>query len=262
MTRHSDPRRRAGPLVAAVLIISGTATSGAWAQVDQVTICHRPPGNPENTQTITVGAPALPAHLAHGDTLGPCPVAPTTTAVSPTTTATPTTIPGGGGGGEERKITICHIPPGNPQNPQTITVGISALPAHVAHGDTVGACSATTTTVVTTTVVIGTTTTTPLPTTTILGGGGSGGGGGGGTPAPAVVMQQPARVAQPEVVAQTAAPRAPVETAIAAPAVAQAAPEGLAYTGKETPKQLAFAGLCLGLGFGLLRLGREKRALA
>jgi hypothetical protein len=39
----------------------------------QVTICHIPPGNPDNAHTITVGASAVPAHLAHGDTLGPCP---------------------------------------------------------------------------------------------------------------------------------------------------------------------------------------------
>jgi hypothetical protein len=40
--------------------------------VDKVTICHIPPGNPANAHTITVGAPAVPAHLAHGDHLGAC----------------------------------------------------------------------------------------------------------------------------------------------------------------------------------------------
>ncbi len=34
----------------------------------QVTICHLPPGDPTNVQLITVGAPAVPAHVAnHGD---------------------------------------------------------------------------------------------------------------------------------------------------------------------------------------------------
>ena len=37
-----------------------------------VTICHIPPGNPNNAQTITVSANAVPAHLAHGDHCGPC----------------------------------------------------------------------------------------------------------------------------------------------------------------------------------------------
>ena len=37
-----------------------------------VTICHFPPGNPGNAHTIRVGAPAVPAHMAHGDHLGSC----------------------------------------------------------------------------------------------------------------------------------------------------------------------------------------------
>ena len=39
---------------------------------EKVTLCHIPPGNPGNAKTITVGASAVAAHLAHGDTLGPC----------------------------------------------------------------------------------------------------------------------------------------------------------------------------------------------
>ena len=38
------------------------------------------------------------------------------------------------------KVTICHIPPGNPANAHTITVGLPALRAHTKHGDTPGAC--------------------------------------------------------------------------------------------------------------------------
>lgn len=48
-------------------ILTGTASTSG-----QVMICHRPPGNPANANTITVGAPALRAHLAHGDTVGAC----------------------------------------------------------------------------------------------------------------------------------------------------------------------------------------------
>ena len=40
---------------------------------EKVVICHAPPGNPDNRHTITVGFPAVQAHLDHGDTLGSCP---------------------------------------------------------------------------------------------------------------------------------------------------------------------------------------------
>ncbi|AGC42050.1 lipoprotein [Myxococcus stipitatus DSM 14675] len=46
--------------------------SGEGAGRDKVTVCHIPPGNPANAHTITVGAPAVKAHLKHGDTLGAC----------------------------------------------------------------------------------------------------------------------------------------------------------------------------------------------
>lgn len=44
------------------------------------------------------------------------------------------------GTGEEKKITICHIPPGNPGKAKTLTIGASAWPAHQGHGDKEGAC--------------------------------------------------------------------------------------------------------------------------
>lgn len=58
----------------------------------KVILCHKP-GTPA-AATITVAEPAVKAHLAHGDTLGPCGSATTTTAAPPpttTTTAAPTT---------------------------------------------------------------------------------------------------------------------------------------------------------------------------
>jgi hypothetical protein len=42
-----------------------------------------------------------------------------------------------GGGG---KVDVCHIPPGNPANAHTINVSVNAVPAHLAHGDNLGAC--------------------------------------------------------------------------------------------------------------------------
>ena len=40
----------------------------------------------------------------------------------------------------EGKVTLCHVPPGNPANEKTITVGAGAVAAHLAHGDRLGAC--------------------------------------------------------------------------------------------------------------------------
>ncbi|MGB1269448.1 MAG: hypothetical protein ACPG45_06895 [Flavobacteriaceae bacterium] len=39
------------------------------------------------------------------------------------------------------KITICHIPPGNPENAHSIEISVHAWPAHQAHGDVIGNCS-------------------------------------------------------------------------------------------------------------------------
>lgn len=38
------------------------------------------------------------------------------------------------------KVTICHVPPGNPANRHTIQVSMNALQAHLAHGDYIGTC--------------------------------------------------------------------------------------------------------------------------
>jgi hypothetical protein len=38
------------------------------------------------------------------------------------------------------KVTLCHIPPGDPANAQTIVVGQAAVEAHLAHGDYLGEC--------------------------------------------------------------------------------------------------------------------------
>ena len=47
------------------------------------------------------------------------------------------------GNKDESKITICHIPDGNTTNRQTITIGKSALEAHLVHGDTINSCTST-----------------------------------------------------------------------------------------------------------------------
>ena len=38
------------------------------------------------------------------------------------------------------QTTVCHIPPGNPAQAHTLTVGNAAVQAHLAHGDYVGPC--------------------------------------------------------------------------------------------------------------------------
>jgi hypothetical protein len=59
-----------------VILIAVLATLGIGASLamgnDKVDICHIPPGNPDNAHTINVSVNAIPAHLAHGDTLGEC----------------------------------------------------------------------------------------------------------------------------------------------------------------------------------------------
>lgn len=68
-----------------------------------------------------------------------------TSAASPTvaepTTAVFTEPPPSATAGSDGLITICHYPPGNPANAHTITVSLAELPAHLAHGDSLGQCS-------------------------------------------------------------------------------------------------------------------------
>ena len=65
-------------MIVLAIAIVGAAISALLAQgPERVTLCHKPPDNPENAQTLIVPSTAVEAHLAHGDTLGACPVSPT-----------------------------------------------------------------------------------------------------------------------------------------------------------------------------------------
>lgn len=51
-----------------ISVAAGSPVSSAYQyQYGKTTICHK------GESTITVADEALPAHLAHGDTIGPCP---------------------------------------------------------------------------------------------------------------------------------------------------------------------------------------------
>jgi len=60
-------------LVSAAFVAGFSVLPGvAPAAPAKVGICHRPPGNPDNSHTIRVSKRTGPAHLAHGDTVGKC----------------------------------------------------------------------------------------------------------------------------------------------------------------------------------------------
>jgi hypothetical protein len=51
--------------------LSSSASANQYGE--NVIICHRPPGNPDNAQTLIIDESAVAAHLANGDTIGACP---------------------------------------------------------------------------------------------------------------------------------------------------------------------------------------------
>ena len=93
----------------------------------KATLCHK--GN----KTLTVGAPALAAHLRHGDTRGACQGEVSGPEPSGEVMGPEAEINGEGGGGGEDKVVLCH-------KNKTLTVGAPAQPAHLRHGDSLGGC--------------------------------------------------------------------------------------------------------------------------
>ena len=91
-------------------------TKGA---VEKVVICHIPPGEPTNKQTIEIDQSALDTHLAHGDSKGACvsplPPPPPSTATTTATTTPPTPPP------STATTTATSTPPMSPPPPSTST---------------------------------------------------------------------------------------------------------------------------------------------
>ncbi len=69
-----------------------TSPTAAQYPQSKVTICHHTHSKTNPSVTITVSVHALPAHLGHGDTVGPCASAGTTGATGATGPATPKVI--------------------------------------------------------------------------------------------------------------------------------------------------------------------------
>jgi hypothetical protein len=93
----------------------------------KVTLCHK--GN----KTLMVGAPALAAHLRHGDARGACQGGVPGPEPSGQTMGPEAATNGEGGGGGQDKVVLCH-------KNKTLTVGTGAQTAHLRHGDSLGAC--------------------------------------------------------------------------------------------------------------------------
>lgn len=130
-------------------------------------ICHSPPGNSNSAHTITIGSSALSAHLNHGDSTGACDSSNSSDDSSSDNSSNDDNSSDDSNSDDNssndnssnddsssdddssddnsndnsNKVTICHIPPGNPDAAHSITIGSPALSAHLAHGDTQGGCN-------------------------------------------------------------------------------------------------------------------------
>lgn len=104
------------------------AEHGRGGGQQKVTLCHK------GTKTLTVGAPALGAHLRHGDTQGACRPDGAGPGPSGETMGPEAARNGGRGDSGGRRVVLCH------KARNTLAVGASSRVAHLQHGDRLGAC--------------------------------------------------------------------------------------------------------------------------
>lgn len=89
------------------------ASSHQYQYGKKVTICHRTGSKRHPFVTIRVARSAVPAHLRHGDRLGPC---------------------------ERATFVVCHK---SRRGKDTLAVkGVRSLSGHLRHGDRLGPCKA------------------------------------------------------------------------------------------------------------------------
>src|SRR5215204_925561 len=105
------------------------AEHGRGGSQQKIILCHK------EKKSLTVGAPALAAHLRHGDTQGVCRTEGAGSELSGDTMKPEAAKNGGAeGSGSQQKVTLCH------KNKNTLTVSTQAQAAHLRHGDSIGAC--------------------------------------------------------------------------------------------------------------------------
>lgn len=100
-------------LVSVGAAVSPASTPASASQYEKkVTICHRTGSKKNPYRTIRVSRNAVPAHLRHGDGVGPCPTA---------------------------AFTLCHKAKNGKTKTQKVR-GAKAHRKHLKHGDKVRAC--------------------------------------------------------------------------------------------------------------------------
>ncbi|MEQ9029208.1 MAG: hypothetical protein RLP44_10890, partial [Aggregatilineales bacterium] len=135
--------------------VYGTGQSGSGnAPANADTFFNTTTIDGPNTTVIFVDGVQQDVKASQPDACNPTPVPPSTATYTPIPLPTQTTIPTNTftytpsptNTATEGTVTVCHIPPGNPANAHEITIGASAVSAHLAHGDSVGPCPAATVT--------------------------------------------------------------------------------------------------------------------